>query len=174
MRQISLILIAGFVFLFSFALPTDGREINHSLIILFAVVATVIPSVLVYLLGTYVTRTLALDSEGSVHRRYRIKQAAIGFEILVLVGYVYNVYILNLPVLIHQTLHFINLPHIRHAFSIFPLLVGLMLIRLALHEIDRNTHRRGAKRREFLSFHLKFLIIPLLPLFAYFVLLDLI
>ena len=174
MRQISLILIAGFIFLFSFELPTDGRETNHSLIILFTVVATVLPSVLVYLLGTYATRTLALDSAGSVHQRYRIKQAAIGFEILVLVGYVYDVYILNLPVLIHETLHFLNLPYIRHAFSIFPLIVGLMLIRLALHEIDRSAHRRGAKRREFLSFHLKFLIFPLLPLFAYFVLLDLI
>ena len=174
MRQISLILIAGFIFLFSFEPSADGREINRSLIILFTVAVTVVPSVLVYLLGTYTTRALASNSAELVHQRYRIKQAAIGFETLVLVGYVCDVYILDLPILIHQTLHFLDLPHIRHAFSIFPLIVGLMLIRLALHEIDRSARRGGAKRREFLSFHLKFLIFPLLPLLIYFVLLDLI
>ena len=174
MRQISLILIAGFIFLFSFEPRTDDTGINHGLILLFTVAASVVPSVLVYLLGRNTTRTLAANSADLVHQRFRFKQAAFGFDILVLVGFVCNIYILNLPVLVHQTLRFLNLPHIRHALSILPLLVGLMLIRLALHEIDRSVHRGGAKRCEFLSFHLKFLMFPLLPLLIYFVLLDLI
>lgn len=174
MRQISLILIAGFIFLFSFEPSRGDIAINGGLILLFTAATTVLPSVLVFLLGTYTSRTLATSSANLVHQRFRIKQAAIGFEILVLVGFVCNVYVLDLPVLIHQTLHFFNLPNIRHAFSIFPLIVGLMLIRLALHEIDRSTYLRGAKRREILSFHLKFLMIPLLPLLMYLVLLDLI
>ena len=174
MRQISLILIAGFIFLFSFEPKANDREIYRSLILLFTAAATVTPSVLVYLLGRYTTRALATNSADFLHRRFRINQAAIGFDVLVLAGFVCNVYILNLPVFIHQTLHFLNLPHIRHAFSILPLIAGLMLIRLALYEIDRGARGNTAKRLEFLKVHFKFLIFPLLPLLIYFILLDVI
>lgn len=174
MRQISLILIAGFIFLFSFEPTINDREIYRSLILLFTAAATVTPSVLLYLLGRYTTKTFASNSANLLHRRFRISQAAIGFDLLGLAGFVCNIYILNFPVLVHQTLHFVNLPLIRHAFSILPLITGLMLIRLALYEIDRSARRSTAKRLEFLNVHFKFLIFPLLPLLIYFILLDLI
>ena len=164
MRQISLILIAGFIFLFSFEPRTDDTGINHGLILLFTVAASVVPSVLVYLLGRNTTRTLAANSADLVHQRFRFKQAAFGFDILVLVGFVCNIYILNLPVLVHQTLRFLNLPHIRHALSILPLLVGLMLIRLALHEIDRSVHRRGREKMRVSEFSPEILDVSATPI----------
>ena len=174
MRQISLILIAGFIFLFSFEPTKNDREIYRSLILLFTAAATVTPSVLLYLLGRYTTKTFASNSADFLHRRFRIGQASIGFDLLALAGFVCNIYILNFPVLVHQALHFVNLPLIRHAFLILPLITGLMLIRLALYEIDRSARRSTAKRFEFLNVHFKFLIFPLLPLLIYFILLDLI
>lgn len=175
MGQISIILIAGLIFLFSFEPPTNSGEIDQLLIIMFTIAVTVIPAILVYFFAAYyTTRAAPTNPADGVRRLYLAKQAAIGFEILILVGYVCDVYLLNLPVLIHQRLNFLNLTYTRHALAILPLIVGLMLIRLALYEIERGWQDRGRQRREFLSFHLKFLMLPLLPVFTYLLLLDLI
>ena len=174
MGQISIILIAGLIFLFSFEPPPDSGEINQLLIIMVTVAVTVLPAILIYFLGSYATRTSPFNSDDRVRQVYLLKQGAFVFELLILIGYVCDVYLLHLPLLIDQQLRELDLTYIRQILAIVPLIIGLMLIRLALYEIERKIQVRGWKRREFLGLHLKFLLLPLFPLFAYFVLLDVI
>ena len=174
MGQISIILIAGLIFLFSFEPPPDSGEINQLVIIMATVAVTVLPAILVYFLGAYVTRTLPFNPDDRVRRVYLLKQGAIVFEVLILIGYVCDVYLLRLPVWIHQKLQAFDFTYTRQIFSIVPLIVGLMLIRLALYEIEQKVGIERGKRREVLGLHMKFLLLPLFPLLAYFVIVDVI
>ena len=173
MGQVSIVLIAGLIFLFSFEPPQDGGEVDQLLIITFTVVVTIVPAILIYFLAFCVTKTLPVDQANQIRRLYVLKRSAIVFEFLILIGYVFNIYFLNLPLLIHQKFQFLRLLYIRQILSILPLIVGLMLIRFSLYEIDRQVLRRAGKRGEFLSFHLKLLLLPLLPMFVYLAALDL-
>ncbi|MCZ6680889.1 MAG: M48 family metallopeptidase [Candidatus Poribacteria bacterium] len=174
MGQISIVLIAGLVFLLS-AEPSPARgEINQLLTLMVTVAVMVLPAILVYFLGSCAARTLPTNPSDRVRQLYLLKRATIVFECLVLIGYICDIYLLNLPVLIHQKLGWLALTYTRQILAIIPLIVGMMLIRLAFYEIDRKVQRHDWKRSEFLSFHLKFLLFPLLPLFAYIALLDLI
>jgi Zn-dependent protease with chaperone function len=173
MGQISIVLIAGLIVLFHEP-PENIREVNELLTIVFTVGATVVPAILVYFSGSYAARTTSTDVEEQVRRLYLFKRTAIVFEILLLVGYVCEIHLLNLPLLIHQRLQFLPFVNMRQTLAIIPLIVGLMLIRVALYEIDQLVLRQRWKRSELLSFHLKFLLLPLMPLFVYLAILDLI
>ena len=174
MGQISIVLIAGLIFLFFFEPSQGAGEFNPLLTLVVTVVMTILPPALAYFLGSYAIRTLPTDQEARLRRLYPIKRAAIVFESLLLIGYICNVYLLNLPLLIGKTLGWVPLIYTKHLVGIVPLITGLMLIRLALYEIEQQATPRNWKRGEFLSVHLKFLLLPLLPLFAYLFLLDLI
>ncbi len=174
MGQISIVLIAGLIFLLSFEPSGGSGEFNQLLTLMVTVAVTVLPAALVYFFGSYAARTLPTNQNARMRQLYLLKRSAIVFECLILIGYICDVYLLNLPLLIDQELEWLALTYTRQIVAIVPLLVGLMLIRLALYEIERKVEVRDWKRSEFLSFHLKFLLLPLVPLFAYLSLLDLI
>ena len=174
MGQISIVLIAGVIFLFFYE-PSQGvGEFNQLLTLIVTAVITICPPLLAYFFGYYGTRTLPTDQDARLHRLYLIKRSAIIFECLLLTGYICDVYLLNLPLLIGKTLAWFPLINTKHLMGIVPLVTGLMLIRLAVYEVEQRVTSSKWKREEYLSVHLKFLLLPLLPLFAYLSLLDLI
>ena len=174
MGQISIVLIAGVIFLFFYE-PSQGvGEFNQLLTLIVTVGITIVPPVLAYFFGCYGTRTLPTDQDARLHRLHLIKRSAIIFECLLLIGYICDVYLLNLPLLIGKALAWFPLINTKHLAGIVPLVTGLMLIRLAVYEIDQRITSSKWKREEYLTVHLKFLLLPLLPLFAYLSLLYLI
>ena len=174
MGQISIVLIAGVIFLFFYE-PSQGvGEFNQPLTLIATIGITILPSVFAYFFGSYATRALPVDQDARLRRLYLIKRSTIVFECLLLIGYVCDVYLLNLPVLIGKVLEWVPLIYTQHLVGIVPLIVGLMLIRLAVYEVEQQVTSSNWKRGEYLSVHLKFLLLPVLPLFAYLSLLDLI
>ncbi len=174
MSQISIVLIAGLVFLFFFEPSGEAGEFNQLLTLLATAAITILPPALVYFFGSYATRALPTDQDARIRRFYLIKRSAIVFECLLLIGYVCDVYLLNLPLLINNALEWVPLIYTKHLAGIVPLIAGLMLIRLALYEVEQQVASTNWKRGEYLSVHLKFLLLPLLPLLVYLCLLDLI
>ncbi len=174
MGQISIVLIAGLIFLFFFEPSRGSGAFNPLLTLTSTVAATILPPALVYFFGSYATRALPTDSDARLRRLYLVKRSVIGFEYLLLIGYVYNVYLLNLPLLIGNTLKWSPLIYTQHLVGIIPLIAGLILIRLAVYEVEQQVTPRNWERGEYLSVHLKFLLLPVLPLFVYVCLLDLI
>ena len=174
MGQISIVLIAGLIFLFFFE-PSRGTGEFTQLSALIATIAVIIlPPALVYFLGSYVTRALPTNQDARLRRFYLIKRSVIAFECLLLIGYICDVYLLNLPLLTGKMLEWVPLIYTKHLVGIVPLIAGLMLIRLALYEVEQRTTSSNWQRGEYLSVHLKFLLLPVLPLFVYLSLLDLI
>ena len=174
MSQISIVLIAGLVFLFFFEPSRGVAELNQLLTLLATAVITILPPALAYFFGSYATRTLPTDPDARMRRLYFIKRSAIVFECLLLIGYICDVYLLNLPLLISKALGWFPLINTKHLVGIVPLIAGLILIRLALYEVEQQVTSSNWKRGEYLSVYLKFLLLPLLPLFVYLSLLDLI
>ncbi len=174
MGQISIVLIAGLIFLFFFEPSQGAGEFNQLLTLISTVAVIILPPALVYFLGSYATRALPTNQDARLRRLYLIKRSAIIFECLLLIGYICNVYLLNLPLLIGKALEWIPLIYTKHLVGIVPLIAGLMLIRLALHEVEQQVTSSNWRREEYLSVHLKFLLLPVLPLFVYLCLLDLI
>ena len=174
MGQISIVLIAGLVFLFFFEPSRGAGEFNQLFTLIVTVAITILPPALAYFLGSYAARALPTDQEVRLRRVYLIKRFAIVFECLLLIGYICDVYLLNMPLLISNSLEWVPLIYTKHLVGIVPLVTGLMLIRLALYEVEQQATPRSWERGEYLSVHLKFLLLPLLPLFAYLSLLDLI
>ena len=174
MGQISIVLIAGLIFLFFFEPSRGAGEFNQLLTLIVTVAVIILPPALVYFYGSYATRALPIDQDARMRRLYLIKRSVIIFECLLLIGYICNVYLLNLPLLTGKALEWVPLIYTKHLVGIVPLIAGLMLIRLALYEVEQQVTSSNWQRGEYLSVHLKFLLLPVLPLFVYLCLLDLI
>ena len=174
MGQISIVLIAGLIFLFFFDPSQGAGEFNQLLTLIFTIAIIILPPALVYFLGSYATRALPTNQDARMRQFYLIKRSVIVFECLLLIGYICDVYLLNLPFLTTKALEWVPLIYTKHLVGIIPLIAGLMLIRFALYEVEQQVTSSSWQRGEYLSVHLKFLLLPLLPLFAYLSLLDLI
>ena len=174
MGQISIVLIAGLIFLFFFEPSQGAGEFNQLLTLIATIAIIILPSALVYFLGSYATRALPTDQDARLRQAYFLKRSVIIFECLLLIGYICDVYLLNLPLLTGKTLEWVPLIYTKHLVGIVPLIAGLILIRLAFYEVEQQVTSSNWKREGYLSVHLKFLLLPLLPLFVYLSLLDLI
>ena len=174
MGQISIVLIAGLIFLFFFEPSQAAGEFNQLLTLIVTIAIIVLPPALIYFSGSYVTRALPTNQDARLRRLHLIKRSVIAFECLLLIGYICDVYLLNLPLLTGKMLGWVPLIYTKHLVGIVPLIAGLMLIRLALYEVEQQVTSSNWQRTEYLSVHLKFLLLPLLPLFVYLSLLDLI
>ena len=102
MGQISIVLIAGVIFLFFYE-PSQGvGEFNQLLTLIVTAVITICPPLLAYFFGYYGTRTLPTDQDARLHRLYLIKRSAIIFECLLLTGYICDVYLLKFAAIDRQ------------------------------------------------------------------------
>ena len=174
MGQISIVLIAGLVFLFFFEPSQGAGEFNQLLTLIVTGIIIILPPALVYFLGSYATRALPTNQDARLRRLYLIKRSAIVFECLLLIGYICDVYLFNLPLLMNKVLEWTPLIYTQRLVGIVPLIAGLMFIRFALYEVEQQATSSNWKRKEYLSVYLKFLLLPVLPLFVYLCLLDLI
>ena len=169
MGQISIILIAGLLFLFSFEPPQTSMNISDAQVLLWTIVLTGFPILITCFVTFYVARTFSADEEENLPALYRLRRFMVVFECLSLAAYLCNLYLLNLPMLIDKYFAFFPMAHLRQTLALLPLLIGLICIRLAFYRVNRL---QPGHYREILSLQFKFLLFPLLPMFLYLVIMD--
>ena len=169
MGQISIILIAGILFLFSFESPQTSMNISDMQVVLWTIVLTCSPILIAYYVTAYVARTFPAHKEENLPKLYRLRRYMIAFECLSLAGYLCNLYLLNLPVLINKYFGFFPMENLRQMLALLPLLIGIICIRLAFYQVNRL---QPGHYREILSLQFKFLLFPLLPMFVYLITMD--
>lgn len=169
MGQISIILIAGLLFLFSFEPPQTGLTISDMQVVFWTIILTGLPVLITCFVTAYVARTFPMDKDESLPKLYRLRRFMIVFECISLAAYLCNLYLLNLPALINKYLAFFPMENLRQAVALLPLLIGLICIRLAFYRVSRL---QSSHYREIVTLQFKFLLLPLLPMFVYFVIID--
>ena len=169
MGQISIILIAGLLFLFSFEPPQTHINISDAQVVFWTIVLTGFPVLITCFVTSYVARTFPANKEENLPKLYRLRRFMIVFECISLAGYLCNLYVLNLPALINKHLAFFPMEHLRQTLALLPLLIGLICIRLAFYQVNRL---QPGHYREVVTLQFKFLLFPLLPMFAYIVTID--
>ena len=169
MGQISIILIAGLLFLFSFESPQTSMTLSDAQIVFWTIVLTGFPILITCFVTAYVARTLSAEEEENLPTLYRLRRFMIVFECLSLGAYLCNLYLLNLPMLIDKYFAFFPMANLRQTLALLPLLIGLICIRLAFYRVNRL---QPGHYREILSLQFKFLLFPLLPMFLYLVIMD--
>ncbi len=172
MGQISIILVAGLIFLFSidFGVYEVGFDVGWTLAVTIGM--TFVPALLAYLFGLLATHTV--PPEKRLSRIFLFKHLVFGFELLVLVAYVVDIYYFHLLALIRHWFGAWPFPYTRQLFGILPLLIGMLGTYLAYYEIERRVHGSFLSRRGYLQLRLKFLLLPVLPLVIYLSILDVI
>ena len=169
MGQISIILITGLLFLFHFEPPGTRINISDMQVVLWTIVLTGCPILIAYFVTAYVAQTFPANKEENLPKLYRLRRYMIVFECLSLAGYLCNLYLLNLPVLIDKYFAFFPMENLRQMLALLPLLVGLICIRLAFYQVNRL---QPGHYREVVSLQFKFLLFPLLPMLVYLITVD--
>ena len=169
MGQISIILIAGLLFLFSFEPPQTNININDMQVVLWTIILTGVPVLLAGFVTAYVARTFPADKEENLPKLYHLRRFMIVFECMSLAAYLCNLYLLNLPALIDKHFAFFPMDNLRQTLALLPLLIGLICIRLAFYQVNRP---QPGHYREVTALQFKFLLFPLLPMFVYFLTID--
>ena len=171
MGQLSIIFIVGFICLFAYEyeLP-DSVETFHIVHSLFwNSLLTLIPILLALVITHIVPHFIKSDRPFARYVIGRIGSLRFVFEILCLATYLCNLYMFDLPIYINIQFSFFPFVELRRSFALFPLLVSLIGVRLVFHHINRSDDVRYS---ELLSFHIKFLLLPLIPLLIYLTTLD--
>jgi len=175
MGQISIVIIAGLIFLISFESGENQAPVDYQQISLATLTMVVGPAIMAYLFGLWATRTIPIDPSVRTRKIYLIEKSSVFFEILILAVYVYQIYWLNLPELVSKLLGSLSDYTTTHlVLSIMPMIVALMLLKISFYEVIQRVAFRHPKRRDYIETHFKLMILPLVPLFVYFLALDLI
>jgi len=172
MGQISIILVAGLIFLFYFDLSQAAGEVNTILAVSATLAFTFLPAIIAYLLSIAVARRLSNVTESRIKQLYTLKKSFFLFELIILVAFVMEIYYLNLPLLIDRWLGFWTFAYTRRLTAMIPLMAGILLVRLSSYELDKRVRLTNWNRRGYLSLNLKFMILPVIPVLAYLVILD--
>ncbi|MBM3234761.1 tetratricopeptide repeat protein [Candidatus Poribacteria bacterium] len=172
--QISIILIAGLIFLFSFNFTQNDGEVNLLLTITTTLTFTFLPGIIAYFWGIAATRHLSDEMEDRIRQVYLAKRVFSSFEIIILAAFIAEIYYFNLPLLIDQWLGFLTFNYSRRLLAMLPLMIGMLLVRLSHYELDKRARLTGWTRRGFLSFNVKMTLLPVIPLFIYLSFIDLI
>lgn len=169
MGQLSIILIVGLLCLFAYNPPEELVALNLTQALLWNVVLTFGPILLAYLTTIWTFRVLKQQTSNQEGTFHRFGYLRIVLEVLCLGTYLCNLYLFDLPLFIDQLFAFFPMTELRKGFAIIPLLIGLIGVRLVFYQTNRET---SVHYGELLSFHLKFLILPLVPLIIYLATLD--
>ena len=173
MGQISIVIIAGLIFLISFESGENQVPINYLRIGLVTLIMVVGPAVIAYLFGLWATRTIPINPSSRTRNIYLLKKSSIIFEVLILVVYAYQIYWLNFPEFVSLLLGGLSGYITTHlVFSIMPMLVALMLLKMSFYEVIQRVAFRCPTRRDYMEAHFKLMALPLVPLFVYFLALD--
>lgn len=169
MGQISIILIAGLLFLFSFEPPQASMNISDAQVVLWTIVLTGFPILIACFVTSYVAKTFPAHKAENLPTLYHLRRFMIVFECLSLAAYLCNLYVLNLPMLIDRYFAFFPMANLRQTLALLPLLIGLICIRLAFYRVNKL---QPGHYREIFNLQFKFLLFPLLPMFVYLMIMD--
>lgn len=169
MGQISIILIAGLLFLFYFEPPQESTNISDMQVVLWTIVLTGLPVLITCFVTSYVARSFSANKEENLPKLYSLRRFMVVFECISLAAYLCNLYLLNLPALINKHFAFFPMENLRQILALLPLLIGLICIRLAFYQV--NQYQQG-HYREVATLQFKFLLFPLLPMFIYLMTMD--
>lgn len=169
MGQLSIIFIVGFICLFAYDLPesVETFDIVHSL--LWTIFLTLSPIITAYITTHILPCFLKSERRITKYVINRIGSLRFVFEIISLVTFLCNLYLFDLPIYINIQFSFFPFVELRQSLALLPLLVSLIGVRLVFHHRNRSDDVRYS---ELLSFHIKFLLLPLIPLLIYLTTLD--
>ena len=169
MGQLSIIFIIGFLCLFSYELPASVEKISIVPRLFWHIILTFIPILISYLISSVAPRFL--NSEKSIGKflESRFGTIRLLLEVLCLGTFLCNLYLLNLLEFINIHLSFFPFIELRQSIALLPLMISLIGVKLVFHSMSQGNDVRYG---ELLSFHIKFLLIPLIPLLIYLTTLD--
>ena len=175
LQQTALILVAGLVFLFFY---TPGHEqaylASPVLMILLLAAFTVIPGLLSYFLGRRAIGRITDDRDRQIRQLQNSRRYTLLFGIVVLAGFVFEIHYVQLPVLVNRAFAFLKFENSRRLIGMLPLIIAILLTRLATFELDRKVRNTSWTRRKFLALNLKLMLLPLSPFIIYVFIGDLI
>lgn len=169
MGQLSIIFIIGFLCLFSYDLPDSVEKINIFPALFWYIILTFIPILIAYQITFVAPRHLNSEKPIGKFLESRFGAIRLLLEVLCLCAFLCNLYLLDLLEFINIHFRFFPFFELRQSLALLPLMVSLIGVKLVFHSIS---HGDDVHYRELLSFHIKFLLIPLIPLLIYLTSLD--
>lgn len=169
MGQLSIILIVGFLCLFSYDLPDSVERIHIFPTLFWYIILTFIPILIAYLVSFVAPRYLKSENLISRFLEARFGPIRLLLEVLCLGTFLCNLYLLDLLEYINIHFSFFPFFELRQSIALLPLMVSLIGVKLVFHSVSQGDDVRYS---ELLSFHIKFLLIPLIPLLIYLTSLD--
>lgn len=169
MGQLSIILIVGFLCLFTYEPQDDIEAIITTQKVFWYLILTISPILLAYFITSVIPRFLKSYQSLVENVLSHIRFLRFVFEILCLGTFLYSLYKLDFQVFINNLFAFFPFVELRQSIGILPLIISLIGVRLVFHNSNRIS---GARYSELLSFHLKFLLLPLAPMLIYLFMLD--
>lgn len=169
MGQLSIIFIVGFLCLFSYELPDSVERINIFPTLFWYIILTFIPILIAYQVSSVFRRYLNSVKPIAKFLESRFGTIRLLLEALCLGAFLCNLYLLDLLEFINIHFRFFPFFELRQSIALLPLLTSLIGVKLVFQSIN---HRDDVSYSELLSFHIKFLLIPLIPLLIYLTSLD--
>ena len=169
MGQLSIIFIIGFLCLFSYDLPDSVERINIFPTLFWYIILTFIPILIAYQIFSVAPRHLNSEKPIGKFLESRFGTIRLLLEVLCLGSFLCNLYLLDLLEFINIHFRFFPFFELRQSFALLPLMVSLIGVKLVFHSISQGN---DVHYSELLSFHIKFLLIPLIPLLIYLTSLD--
>ena len=168
LQQTALILAAGLIFLFFFTPNSEEVQTASSILTISLLsVLTFAPGLLSYFFGKRAIKRLSSDRDKQIKQLQNSARYTLLFGIMVLAGFIFEIYYLELPVLVDRKFAFWKFENSRILINIIPLIIAVLLTRLAIFELDRQVRNTSWTRRKFLIINLKLMLFPVLPFMVY-------
>ncbi len=163
-QQTALMLIAGLIFLFSFTPGSEEFYLSNPWLVAFLVAFfTFAPGILAFIFSRIAIRKLSGNYYQQVIQLQRSKFFIFLFGVFALAGFAYEIFYLRLPIIVDRIFGFIKFQNTRALIGIVPLIVAIMLTRLATYDLDQHIRGTSWTRWKFFSINLKFMMFPLFP-----------
>ena len=174
MGHVNFVLVAGIIF--AGVIEPRQYEIAISLSIVSILSTMLIPPILAHIYCKTFLSFLPNDRQKRIQRSYDIKKSLVVFEILILIGYVLNLYFMGYPYNLFSSSLLLSFLITEIVIAILPLLMGIILIRIVAFEFDqqaqigiRNSTQLSKNRNEMFNLQTKLLLLPLVPMCLYYV-----
>jgi Zn-dependent protease with chaperone function len=168
LQQTALILVAGLIFLFFFTPSDTGSYAADPILnILSLIILTISPGLMAFIFGKISLKHLSSDKDRQIRQLRNSNRYALLFGIIALIFFVFEVYYLKLPIFIYRAFSFLKLENSRALIGLIPLIISVLLTRLATFELDRQVRNTSWTRTKFLSLNLKLMLLPVMPFLIY-------
>ncbi len=179
MGHINFVLVAGIIF--AGVIEPRQTEIAIGIAVISILSIIFIPPILAYLYCKIFLSVLSSNRQRRIRQSFAIKKSLLSFEILILIGYVLNLYFFSYPNRLFSSTGLLSILTVEISIAVLPLLVGVILIRMIAFEFDQlaqaaivDNNQTCKNRNEVLKFQAKLLLLPLTPMCLYYAVLDII